>query len=229
MTQRAPRRAARKGRGAGAAFALHGGDSGAPGTRQDQGPHVFEPCRIDWSPESPVKGDWSPMPPGTNFLNADNGLRRFFGLVPAVPYKLKRHPEADPPKTHAQTARRPAALALVGMVRPEKRGSLLEVPTRVRRLAGIQCSTMRLWGLSEPDTESTTATAQRKKVLPEPSPYGCADSRGFSVPRRAYGGCEMNPTGWPPEKRYSQLGSDTGAQTRGNSLAGAFSDRLTGA
>lgn len=55
------------------------------------------------------------MPPGTKFFNADNGLRRFFGLVPAVPYKLKRAPEADQAKTHAQTARRSAGLGLAGM------------------------------------------------------------------------------------------------------------------
>ena len=63
------------------------------------------------------------MPPGTKFLNADNGLQRFFGLVPAVPYKLKRAPEADQAKAHAQTPRRSAALALVGMVRPVIRGA----------------------------------------------------------------------------------------------------------
>ena len=62
------------------------------------------------------------MPPGTNLFNADNGLRGLFGLVPGVPYKLKRHPEADQAKAHAQTPRRSAALALAGMVRAVKGG-----------------------------------------------------------------------------------------------------------
>ena len=63
------------------------------------------------------------MPPGTKLFNADNGLRVFSGLVPGVPYKLKRPPEADQAETHAQTPRRSAALALVGMVRPVIRGA----------------------------------------------------------------------------------------------------------
>ena len=72
---------------------------------------------------SPVKNDWSPMPPGTKLFNADNGLRVFSGLVPGVPYKLKRHPEADPAEASAQTPRRPAAPALAGMVRAVIRGA----------------------------------------------------------------------------------------------------------
>jgi hypothetical protein len=72
---------------------------------------------------SPVKNDWSPMPPGTKLFNADNGLRVFSGLVPGVPYKLKRPPEADQAETHAQTPRRSAALALAGMVRAAIRGA----------------------------------------------------------------------------------------------------------
>lgn len=123
MTGREPCRAARRGRGAGVVFALHRGDSGAPDTRQDQGPDRLAPCWIDWSPVSPVKNDWSPMPPGTKLFNADNGLRVFSGLVPGVPYKLKRPPEADPAKPHAQTPRRAAALALAGMVRAAIRGA----------------------------------------------------------------------------------------------------------
>ena len=74
------------------------------------------------------------MPPGTNLFNADNGLRGLFGLVPGVPYKLKRHPEADQAKAHAQTPRRSAALALVGMVRAVIRGAGVP-PERV--LSGV--------------------------------------------------------------------------------------------
>ena len=44
-------------------------------------------------------------------------------MVPGVPYKLKRHPEADPAEASAQTPRRPAAPALAGMVRAVIRGA----------------------------------------------------------------------------------------------------------
>lgn len=123
MTMREPCRAARRGRGAGAAFALHRGDSGAPGTRQGEGVNAFGRCRNKLSPLSPRKNGLSPAPVGTDFFNRDKGLRGFFRFVPTVPTKLKRPPEADPAKTHAQTPRRPAAPALVGMVRAVIRGA----------------------------------------------------------------------------------------------------------
>ena len=71
------------------------------------------------------------MPPGTKLFNADNGLRVFSGLVPGVPYKLKRPPEADQAETHAQTPRRSAALARAGMVRAAIRGTDVPPPERV--------------------------------------------------------------------------------------------------
>ena len=128
MTGREPCRAARRGRGAGAVFALQSGDSGAPGTRQGEGANAFGRSRNKLSPLSPRKNGLSPLPVGTDFFNGDKGLRRFFRFVPTVPTKLKRPPEADPAKTHAQTPRRPAALALAGMVRAAIRGA--DVPPR---------------------------------------------------------------------------------------------------
>ena len=122
MTGREPCRAARRGRGAGAVFAQQSGDSGAPDTRQDQGADYLGRVWSELSPLSPRKNGLSPRSMGTDFSNGDKGLRGFLRFVPTVPTKLKRHPEADQAETHAQTPRRPAALALAGMVRVVKGG-----------------------------------------------------------------------------------------------------------
>ena len=123
MTGREPCRAARRGRGAGATFALQCGDSGAPDTRQTQGANVPGRAWSGLSPLSPRKNGLSPAPMGTDFSNGDKGLRVVLRFVPTVPTNLQRHPEADQAKAHAQTPRRSAALALVGMVRPVIRGA----------------------------------------------------------------------------------------------------------
>ena len=104
--------------GAGATFAQQNGDSDAPGTRQSQGLNRPGRVRNDLFPVFPVKRHLFPVRPGTVFPNGDKGLGHFPGIVPGVPYKSSRDPEADHPKTHAQTPRRPAALARVATVRP---------------------------------------------------------------------------------------------------------------
>ena len=130
MTGREPCRAARRGRGAGAAFALQCGDSGAPDTRQDKGTDCLGRVWSELSPLSPRKNGLSPRSMGTDFSNGDKGLRGLLRFVPTVPTNLQRHPEAD----QAQTPRRSAALALVGMVRAVIRGAGVP-PERV--LSGV--------------------------------------------------------------------------------------------
>jgi len=107
------------GRGCAGAFsALQIGKVSGQCTRQNQGPNVPGRGWNDLSPLSPLVLGLSPLPTGTDFINVDNGLRAFFGFVPAVPAEIERVPEADTrkarPKTHRQPAARVAWLALVG-------------------------------------------------------------------------------------------------------------------
>lgn len=106
--------------GAGAAFALQNGDSGAPGTRQSQGVNRPGLVRSELFPVFPVKNDLFPVKVRTIFFNDDKVLGHFPGFVLSVPAFFERHPEADPAKAYAQTPRRAAALALAGMVRAVK-------------------------------------------------------------------------------------------------------------
>ena len=122
MTQREPCRAACGRWGAGATFAQQSGDSGAPGTRQSQGVNAPGRAWSDLSPLSPLLLGLSPLPTGTDFFNGDKGLGQLSTVVPAVPAKKSARPETDQAKTHAQTPRRPAALALVATVRPVNGG-----------------------------------------------------------------------------------------------------------
>jgi hypothetical protein len=60
--------------------------------------------RTELFPVFPVKSRLLPVRPVTIFLNDDNELRRFRRFVTGVPYKLKRHPEADRVKPTASPA-----------------------------------------------------------------------------------------------------------------------------
>lgn len=100
MTPRQHGRAAGRRWGAGAAFALQWRDSGAPGTRQSEGPNALGRARNELSPLSPLISGLSPQPAGTDFFNGDNGLRQLSTVVPAVPAKKLREPKADPAESH---------------------------------------------------------------------------------------------------------------------------------
>lgn len=92
-------RAARGRWGAEATFAQQNGESSAPGTRQSQGVNGPGPVRNELFPVFPVKCRLFPVRAGTVFFNGDNGLRQFLAIVPGVPYKSCRDPEARaPPK-----------------------------------------------------------------------------------------------------------------------------------
>jgi hypothetical protein len=65
----------------------------APG--KGKGVSAPGPVRTELFPVFPVKSRLLPVRLVTIFLNDDNELRRFRRFVTGVPYKLKRHPEAD--------------------------------------------------------------------------------------------------------------------------------------